>query len=42
MTNKREKVIKFGWVGLGWVLWHVNLDRLFNGKFLVYKYIKYI
>ena len=32
----------FGWVGLGWVLWHINHCRLFNAKSSLYIYIKYI
>ncbi len=27
---------------LGWVLWHINQCRLFNSKYSLYIYIKYI
>ena len=29
-------------IWLGWVLWHINHRRLFNAKFSLYIYIKYI
>ena len=29
-------------IWLGWVLWHINPCRLFNAKFSLYIYIKYI
>ena len=29
-------------IWLGWVLWHINLCRLFNAKSSLYIYIKYI
>ena len=29
-------------IWLGWVLWHINNWRLFNAKFSLYIYIKYI
>ena len=29
-------------VWLGWVLWHISYCRLFNAKFFLYIYIKYI
>ena len=31
-----------GWVGLGWVLWHINNCRLFKAKSFLYIYVKYI
>ena len=32
----------WGWVWLGWVLWHINHSKLFNTKFSLYMYIKYM
>ena len=29
-------------IWLGWVLWHINHCRLFNAKFSLYIFIKYI
>ena len=29
-------------IWLGWVLWHINHCRLFNAKYSLYIYIKYI
>ena len=29
-------------IWFGWVLWHINLCRLFNAKSCLYIYIKYI
>ena len=29
-------------IWFGWVLWHINHCRLFNAKFYLYTYIKYI
>ena len=29
-------------ISFGWVLWHINHCRLFNAKYCLYIYIKYI
>ena len=29
-------------IWFGWVLWHINHCRLFNAKYSLYIYIKYI
>ena len=29
-------------IWIGWGLWHINYCRLFNAKFSLYRYIRYI